>query len=500
MTTEAFGGLFGRHEILSSAEKIDRSNVVDVLNKAVAVHVGNAAQIDYLYRYMRGEQPVLGRSKKVRPEICNKIVENHASEIVQFTSGYFLGEPVTYVRRGDRDGSSDEVARLNDYMFFEDKASHDKDIATWMAICGVAYRMVMPDRSVVIEEDESPFELDVPDPRDTFVVYYSGFGHRRLMGVRRIYREDTHGNARAIYCVYTSDMYFEIENGYILKAESHSLGDIPIFEYRLNMSMMGSFEAAVPLLDAINDIQSNRCDGVAQFVQSFLKFKNCELDENDNIVQRLRDMGAIVIKSTGTGLDSDVQIMSQELNQQQTQTLVDYLYEQVLTICGLPSTIKNGGTSTSDSGQAVFLRNGWSITESRARDSELLFKRSEKQFLRFVLRIIREQMEFDLSLAEVECKFTRRQHDNLLTKSQSLLHMLEAGLAPEVAIGACGLFNDPMDVASQSEEYLKKWEYRDPIKMMSMDGDEDDEDGTAAEDEADSREDNASRSEPNESV
>lgn len=337
--------LFGRLEITTPVEEITRDNIVDVLSKALAVHEVNSFQIGYLYNYMRGDQPILSRVKKIRPEICNKIVENHASEITQFTSGYFLGEPVTYVRRGDRENTSAEINLLNDYMFYEDKASHDKDMATWMAVCGVGYRMVLPDKNAGMTEDESPFEIDTPDPRYTFVVYHAGFGHRRMMGVRQIYRENKDKVLEMVCCGYTKTHYFEVKDGVVKVWKPHPLCDIPIFEYRLNMSRMGSFEPAVPLLNAINTIMSNRVDGVEQFIQSFLKFKNCEVE--DDTTKRLQEMGAIVIKTSQGGLDSDVTIVSQELNQQQTQTLVDYLYDQVLVVCGMPTTTK-GGSSTSD--------------------------------------------------------------------------------------------------------------------------------------------------------
>ena len=48
---------------------------------------------------------------------------------------------------------------------------------------------------------------------------------------------------------------------------------------------------------------------------------------------------------------------------------------------------RNGGTSTSDTGSAVIMRDGWSAAEARAKDSELMFKLSEKEFLKLVLRI-----------------------------------------------------------------------------------------------------------------
>lgn len=462
-------GLFGRREITTGVDEIDRRNLIHVLSRALTVHRVNAGEIDYLYNYMKGKQPILNRKKQIRPEICNKVVENHASEIVQFTSGYFLGEPVTYVRRGDKENTSEEISRLNDYMFFEDKASQDKDLATWMAICGVGYRMVLPDRDAGEGEDESPFEMDTLDPRETFVVYHSGFGHRRMMAVQEVWREKADGSFETLYCGYTRTHYFEVLDGTTIRTwEPHALGDIPIFEYRLNMTRMGCFEPAVPLLDAINNIMSNRVDGIEQFIQSFLKFINCDIETDT--VDSLREKGAILIKSHN-GLNADVQLVSQELNQEQTQTLVDYLYDQVLVICGMPTTTK-GGASTSDTGQAVFLRDGWSQCEARAKDTELLFKKSEKEFLRLVLRIIRNTRGFELSLGEIECKFTRRQHDNLQSKTQALLQMLDAGIAPEVSIATCGLFNDPMDVTKQSAPYLRKWEYQPMTVSDPEEGDD----------------------------
>ena len=451
--------LFGRTEILSPVEVITESNLLRVLSKAAHIHARNSMEIDYLYRYMRGDQPILNRVKKIRPEICNRIVENHAVEVAQFTSGYFLGEPLTYVPRGNRENVSAEIDTLNDYMFCENKSSLDKKLATWMAIGGNAYRMILPKRGAT-DENEAPFRLDVCDPRFTFVVYHSGFGRKPLMGVQVIFRENAQNQLVKYYCGYTVDHYFEVQGNTLVKWEPHTLRDIPIFEYRLNMMRLGSFEPAVSLMDALNNILSNRVDGLEQFVQSFLKFKNCDYDDTEQVVQKLQELGAIKIKSVDGVLDADVEIVAQELNQQQTQTLVDYLYDKILGICGMPTTTK-GGASTSDTGQAVFLRDGWSQCESRARDTETLFKESEKNFLRLALHIIHETPKHDLKLAlyEVDYKFTRRQHDNLQSKTQALLSMLQAGLKPEVAIASCGLFNDPVDVAKQSEQYLKKWEY-----------------------------------------
>ena len=464
--------LHGREEILTSVDTITEENVVEVLEMSLRTHAKNSDDIEYLYNYVRGIQPVMDRKKQVRPEINNKVVINHALAITQFISGYFVGEPVAYVRRGEREGASDEIEKLNTYMHNENKASHDKRMATWMAVCGVGYRMILPNKYAEQGNDDTPFEIDTPDPRNTFVVYNSGFGHRRAMCVRQIKRDKNKrvnnyvpaDDYEIVNCVYTRNMYFEIVGNRIVDKRPHPLGDLPIFEYQLNAFRLGSFEPAITVLDAINNISSNRVDGIEQFVQSFLKFINCDIDESD--VEALRKLGAIKIKST-EHQKGDVELISQELNQSQTQTLVDNLYEQALVICGMPTTTK-GGTSTSDTGRAVFLRDGWSQSESRAQDTETLFKESETKFLRLCLNIVRTMNDTQLTTSEVECKFTRRQYDNLISKSQALLQLLQAGLEPATAIATCGLFNDPVDVTERSKKYLSKWDPEKAIPEKSV--------------------------------
>ena len=91
------------------------------------------------------------------------------------------------------------------------------------------------------------------------------------------------------------------------------------------------------------------------------------------------------------------------------------------------------------------------------KETELLFKRTEKEFLRLVFKILRETRGIELKLSDVDIKFSRRNIENLQTKAQSLSMLLEAGINPEVAIATVGLWNDPMNIAAQSAEFLEKW-------------------------------------------
>ncbi|MBO5720483.1 MAG: phage portal protein, partial [Bacteroidales bacterium] len=65
--------------ITTDATEITSANIVAELNEAFNTHSTNRAEIEYLWNYYRGNQPILKRTKEVRPEICNKIVENRAN-------------------------------------------------------------------------------------------------------------------------------------------------------------------------------------------------------------------------------------------------------------------------------------------------------------------------------------------------------------------------------------------------------------------------------------
>ena len=436
----------GRRILITDETEINRGNILGVLNDVESAHLANSSEIKYLWNYYKGKQPILERKKTVRPEICNRLVENRANEIVSFKLGYLCGEPIQYIARGAEPAVADGVSELNEMMFRENKASFDREIIEWQLICGTSYRMVLPDSAP--EKDEVPFEIYTLDPRNTFVVYSNRVGNKPLMGVTYTVNK----NAEKTYCIYTKDEYFEVKAGSVIKHEQHLLGMIPIIEYPANNARLGSFEIVLPLLDAINTIASNRIDGVEQVVQAFIKFINCEISKEE--YQDFLKMGAIKVKSVD-GQKADVGVVTTELNQDQTQTLTDDLYQTVLTICGMPN--RNGGTSTSDTGAAVIMRDGWSLAEARAKDSELMFKRSEGQFLRLVLRILRDMGNVSISLADIDIKFTRRNYEAIQSKSQVLVSMLQQEkIHPLLAFSHCGMFSDAESAYAMSMEYYEE--------------------------------------------
>ena len=461
--------MYGRRVITTDVSEITAENVVDVLRDAMNVHELNRSEIEYLWKYYKGNQPILARTKAIRPEICNRIVENRANEIVSFKVGYLCGEPIQYVGRNSDESVTAGIGALNEYMFLVDKPALDQEVVEWGMICGTAYRMVLANDAYTQESDEAPFEMFTLDPRNTFVVYSTDVKRRRMMGVK--YNTDEYGFKT--YSVYTDNICFVIEDDKVVSATPHALGAVNIYEYPANNSRLGSFEIVLPLLDSINNIESNRMDGIEQFVQAFVKFINCDITKED--FEALKDLGAIKVKSSD-GQQADVDIVTNELNQQQTQTLKEDIYKAILSICGLPS-MSDGSTSDSSNNGAVILKNGWQGAETRAKDSEMMFKRSEKEVLKLVLKLCDGLADLKLKLKDIDMKFTRRNYDNIQSKSQVLVAMLQQPkVHPLLAFTHCGLFSDPESAYTMSnayyEEQMAKWE---PVDVDEEDNDSDDE-------------------------
>jgi SPP1 family phage portal protein len=334
-------------------------------------------------------------------------------------------------------------------MFAENKHAEDSTLAEWLYVCGLGMRMVLPGK----DEDE-PFKIYTLDPRYSFVVHYNGLGENVVMGVKFVLRD----NRTPVYSVYTKDQYFEIENDTIKKVEPHMLGEIPIFLYPANTAMLGAFEIALPLLDAINEIESNRLDDIVQYVNSFLALLGGTIDEET--AQKLDEYKMLCLPE---GVDA--KYLSGSMTQSDVQVLVDNLYDAVLTICGIPN--RNGGSSTSDTGQAVYLRDGHQMAETHMQSVENEFKRSERRFLKLVLRILRDMVGIDLKLGDIQIKFTRRHYDNLQTKSQVLTTMLNnPKIHPRLAFVHSGLFLDPEEAYVESKAWWEEQEKKEAEEMQ----------------------------------
>lgn len=440
------GNSYGRKPIITNASRITEDNIELELSRALVVHQQNAIEIEYLDNYYRGDQPILYRKKDVRPEINNKIVENLAYMIVETKTADMVGEPIQYVLRGDDETKSEQITRLNTIMEGEDKAYYDIELCRWRSICGTAYRFIGRDTSGTRLLDEANFTLSTEDPTKTFVCYYANGKPAFSCQIRQDENNET------IYNIFTVSQFFVVKANKVIESSINGNFAIPVIEYPNNARRISDIEITISITDEINKMASDRSNGIEQFVSSWVKFVNCEIDSET--FKQMRMEGALVVKSNnGTDNKADVDIMTSELNQSQSQVVVSDQYEKLLVIQGLASRQDNTGGDTQG---AVQLRNGHYDAEKRAELSEPIFKRAERDMLRIVLNSMRIYGEgFILMPSDVEIHISRSKVDNMQVKAEVLKMLLDSGINPERAIKTVGLFSDPEQVAIESRDRMK---------------------------------------------
>lgn len=428
----------------------------DILEHIWSTHNQNAGEIDYLEKYYRGYQPILGKRKDIRPSINNIILENNAYYVVNFKVGYVFGEPIQFIQRGDI--ANPEVGVLNGYAVAEDKYDKDSELAEGVYTSGIAHRLVLPHN-----DDDSPFDIVNLDSKTTFIVYSSlDPAHSKLMGVT--FTKSVRGNAIK-GSVYTNTGYYEFErpntgNSFNVKfIKHHFLGTIPIFEYHFNKWRVGLIEVVMSIFNALNRIDSGDLDGLEQYIQSLLVFINNEVDPAT--YKDIMDLGAVELSTADPSRPADIKLLQNEISHENTEVLHKRLLNTALTILGIPAQTTR--TSGGDTGAARQLSDGWTMAQQRAKQDENAFKRCSKDEIKLILKICRITPNSGiekLTLKDIDQKLPRGRDDNFLVRAQGLMNLITAGVSPDVAYASTGIFPDSNEAYQKSINFyggIENW-------------------------------------------
>ncbi len=448
--------LFGRKTLYVSEETIDRSNLIEVISRLNGDYLFNVGQIKYLYDYYRGNQPVLYRTKEVNDHILNRIVENRYREIVNFHTQYVAGDPIKYSANDQM--YADDVDILNDYCRLEGKETLDFNLIKWYNICGTAYRLILPKRESSAEA--SPFILDTLDPRNTAVAYTTKIPHTPKL----CWYVTTDVDGVQTYSVYVKNdggnRFYEVRNNEIVADEPYPLSELPIIEYPYGEDRLSSAEVCISLCDAINELDSDRLDGVDQLIQALLVLTNCKLPE-DETTASLKKKGVIELVSSD-GNKAKVDQIVTNLDQSNTQTLKEDLLNAIRTIASLPNTSEN--TTGGDNGLAVVYRNGWEGAYESALGDQKNIDRSEYRAIRLMLEICDAVGRLSIPVRYINIDYTRQHYENMATKSQVLISMLNNDkIAPPVAYEVSGLFYDPNKKWLEGKEWYENHNTRETV-------------------------------------
>lgn len=437
---EILRGNYGRKIAYTDVREITSDNIVKVIGECIGAFYYNKPIIRYLWHYYKGDQPVLYRTKVSNEDIINKVVENHAYEIVQFKVGQTYGEPIQFISRKDDENINKAVDELNNFMADANKQEKDIKAGEWQSATGTSFKAVQS------KKGDIPFRIVAPSPMNTFVIYNRST-EEPLLAVQELKDE----NGQWYKLAFSETHSFKIVNSNVVESKLHTYAGIPIVEYPNNHERISDIELVITMLDAINNMQSNRMDGIEQFVQSWIKFVNCEVDEKQ--FQKMKMNHALVVKSINKDNKSDVDVMTQELNQTQCQVAKEDLLDNLQAILAIPN--RESQNSGGDTQGAVSLRAGWDFSKTRAKQKDPLVKSAEKRLAMVVLNVLRvADNDLKITVRDFDVQINHSPLDNLYTKTQALAQMLQSGINPKIAIATCGLWGDAEKTYLQSKPYF----------------------------------------------
>ncbi len=254
-------------------ETFDESNPdKQVIRQLISKHISMVARLKKNMAYYQGHHKILEDAKRE-----NRLVCNHAKDISDTASSYFIGNPVTYK-------SDVDIKDLTDALETAGADETDGDNGLELSIYGLAYEYVY------VKENENNLQTKNLSAENTFMVKDDSIEENELFAVYYYIRKDDSGKLTNHYIATVVTMNYkyelDIENNDTIQATTepalpHYLGEITIIEYQNNKLAIGDFELQIPLIDAYNALMSDRITDKEQFIDAILAIYGTLLADED---------------------------------------------------------------------------------------------------------------------------------------------------------------------------------------------------------------------------
>lgn len=252
------------------SEKFDEDNLdKTIILTLVKKHEGIAVRLLKNKQYYDGRHAIEQKKREDDSAPNNKVVCNHAKDISDTATGYFMGNPITYSNSGERDIKS--LLTAFDEANVDDV---DADNALDMSIYGAGYEFVYAK-----EGEATPISKNI-SPLSTFIVVDDTIEENELCGVYYYKRKNSVENsytyvatvstANYTYVLNIDDSGTDTSRTVTEIPERHFFGEPQIIEYLNNKEAIGDFEQQIPLIDAYNTLMSDRINDKEQFIDAVL--------------------------------------------------------------------------------------------------------------------------------------------------------------------------------------------------------------------------------------
>lgn len=420
-------------------DALDSSKIMTLVNKHIESQV---PEFDKNLNYYLGKHEILEKKRAEENAPNSQPVCNHAKDISDTASGYFLGNPISYKLIGEADKrEQDAFDAFLEALDFATTDDDDQENALMLSICGKTYEYIYA------AEDGAYLQEKPIDPQNAFIVYDQAIDHKELFGVYYYIKKDdlSDDDTEWLYVLVMTETelkYYKIENGtedlvepYLV--EEHRLGYIPLIEYKNNRFAIGDFEQQIGLINAYNTMTADRINDKEQFIDAILVLYGAALgdseSESDEAQKKLRDKKLLEMPE-----DARAEYLVRQLDESGMETLRKALKEDIYTFSHVPNLTDENFAGNS-SGVAM---------EYKLLGLEMLTKIKERWYRRGLRKRIKIFLHYlglkgvQLDEGDIEPVFSRSLPKNLLEISQ-IISNLEGEVSSRTLLSLLPFVEDP---------------------------------------------------------
>lgn len=375
-------------------------------------HRREAEKLRVLMRYYGGEHKILSENRK------NKLVCNHAKDISDTASAYFIGNPISYK-------SDTDITALTDLLEAAGADETDGDNGLDLSIYGRCYEYIYP------KEDETILAVKNLSPENTFMVYDDTIEQGELFAVYYYVRKDDTDRRDITYVATVLTPNFkwvlnieaiDTPQALLEEPEPHYLREIPIIEYLNNKLAIGDYELQIPLIDAYNALMSDRIADKEQFIDSILAIYGALLGDPDAVDEDGNTAKDKIKKDKLLELpaDSKAEYLTRTFDETGVEILKKAIEQDIHKFSHIPCmTDESFGGNVSGVAMEFKLLGLENITKIKTR----YYKKGLRKRLRIFAGWLYTSRQITVNTAGITPTFTRALPKNLLEISQIVANL-----------------------------------------------------------------------------
>ncbi|MBF7122050.1 phage portal protein [Pediococcus pentosaceus] len=315
----------------------DADLAADEIMSFVSANDEFAKEYDKKWQMYIGNHAILHKNAKDHgPD--NKLVNNLAHYIVETFNGYFMGIPPKITLDDDTD--NEKLQQWNDTNSFQDKLN---EISKQADVYG---------RSIafLFQNENSETGVAYSSPMNSFIIYDDSVLHEPLAFVR--YTRDK--NNILFGQVYTDNEWYSFDDSAnrVGKVNANQFGQVPAVEFFDNEERQGVFENAMTLIDALNNVVSQKANQNAYFDNAYLLLKGMDLDGDDGKLALNLDGNQIIYAPNEESVNGTAEFLSKPDGDAMQEHLTDRLINMIYQVC-MVANLNDDSFSGNSSGVAL---------------------------------------------------------------------------------------------------------------------------------------------------